>query len=183
MRFFHETSLLFGFVLVSRDWYRASSKHRIIIFQLASLLSWVSSRASQGTESSSFYFLLYFCVSHQLRLFSTSHPWAVWRKASRFLSVFFILLSLSAGVEIFSSLYNFSVAHAIFAVILPAYALCVWTCLLFSIPPTQITRHFCGGNTGIMFIFGNRSVSGYATNTISATCQKGKFRSIFNNIW
>ena len=107
-------------------------------------------------------------------------------------------LLLSIWVKIFPGLYNFPKVHAILVVTPPAYALPVdippvkhatyvtyaallqrkyLFCLLLEIdvypviPPTQRMLHFCWGIC-ILFTFGNRCISCYATLATYAACQR-----------
>ena len=103
----------------------------------------------QSPNNLNFYSVLYFHESRQLRLFSTSQPSIVWRKASTqscvtsssssigllSFSRASLSLSLSAGVEILSGLHNLPDAHAILVVTPLAYVLHVDT------PPIEHTTH------------------------------------------
>ena len=103
-----------------------------------------------------------------LRLFSTFQPRAVWRKASAQSS---ITSSNSSVDRLRSPRSKSSLVYIIFRT--PTQSLqshpssrCTWTRLLFSMPPTQLTRHFRRGNTCILFNLKNRCTFCYA---ISAT--------------
>ena len=79
-----------------------------------------------------------------------------------FLWNFSAFLLCSVLVEIFPSLYNFPNAHSILMVTPHTYTLHM-DMPLSSMPPTQLMRHFCWGNTCILFTLGNRYISCYAT--------------------
>ena len=117
-------------ILLSGDCYRAISRHWIIIVSTR-----FSTFASLIRAISTHWIILYspyfstFTSLVQFRLFSTSPPWAVWRKASAQSGI--MSRSSSAGllhspfvsgrVEIFLSFYDFPNAHAILVITPPAY--------------------------------------------------------------
>ena len=185
----------FFFVLLSGDWYR-----HWIILDPPHFLHSRGSCQSQLMALSHFRFYSTFvsldrviskhriildshCFSAfvslvQLKIFSTSQSWAVWRNAS-FQSC--VTLSSSPGGLLRSSFVStrgWNLPWFMYFSGRPRKSLwwrltltrCTWTLLLSSMPNTQLTRHFRWGNTYIMFTLENWSISSYATNMV---CQKG----------
>ena len=132
-------------VLVLRHWYRATSKHRIVL---------VSPRFST------------FVSLIHLSFYSPSQPFAVKRKAVmwHFVIVFCGLLSIYR-VKIFSGLYNFPDAHAINVITPPTYLLHMNT-PPSTFPSTQFTCHIRRSprphhiwRTCVLYTLGNRYTS------------------------
>ena len=102
----YESSENHFFVWFLWDWYKATSRHQIVLV---------------STHFSTFMSFI------QLRLFSTSQTWAIWCKASTQSGITSSSSSAclfhSPWFEIFPSLYNFPAANTILVVTPPTYKL------------------------------------------------------------
>ena len=141
-------------------------------FLLVSLFSQVSSRLLQGIWTFSFYSLLNFRESHQLRLFSTSKPRAVWHKATTQSGV--TTSSTFAGLLRSLGSYLCWCLNLLRFIYFPGRPRNFWG-------HTSRLRYPCRFHgtstewniTCVMLMLWNKSISCYATHGICAACQRG----------
>ena len=133
-----------------------------ILLSFPSLIDFLESRPRPLKSTNHFFYSSYlssFANLILLRLLSTTQPWAVQSD---------VMSSSSFGDLLHSLRLKSSLVYMISS--MPTQAswfhlspkLCVWTSLLFSMPPTQLTKHF-RWRRNVLFPLGSRCTSCYAT--------------------